>query len=192
MIAAVKVISIAFDLDRKKIRQFPNFVEFWGYILCPGNVIMGPWCAYNDYLYLFHPANFVSWNNKPEREIRIFCDIYFPYFSFAVFCMDIPSPFEWIHCHNFLACVELLHWCLRAYVTIQVSLYWTKRSVELYFDSFVSLFAIVSTAGVQRTRVPYHFDVVIILCASYHTAQCFCRVSDRFEIKSIAKCLGIR
>lgn len=60
MIAAVKVISIAFDLDRKKIRQFPNFVEFWGYILCPGNVIMGPWCAYNDYLYLFHPVKFVS------------------------------------------------------------------------------------------------------------------------------------
>lgn len=60
MIAAVKIISIGFDLDRKKIRNFPNFIEFWGYILCPGNVVMGPWCAYNDYLYLFNQPKFVS------------------------------------------------------------------------------------------------------------------------------------
>lgn len=60
MIAAVKIISIGFDIDRKKIRNFPNFIEFWGYILCPGNVIMGPWCAYNDYLYLFNQSKFVS------------------------------------------------------------------------------------------------------------------------------------
>ncbi|XP_031630279.1 protein-serine O-palmitoleoyltransferase porcupine [Contarinia nasturtii] len=54
MIAAVKIISIGFDIDRKLIRYSPNFLEFWGYILCPGNVIMGPWCAYNDYLNIFN------------------------------------------------------------------------------------------------------------------------------------------
>lgn len=60
MIAAVKVISLGFDMDRKKIRDFPNPVEFWGYIFCPGNVIMGPWCAYNDYLSIFNQSLVVS------------------------------------------------------------------------------------------------------------------------------------
>lgn len=60
MIAAVKIISIGFDIDRKKIRHFPNFLEFWGYILCPGNVIIGPWCGYNEYLYIFNQIEFVS------------------------------------------------------------------------------------------------------------------------------------
>lgn len=64
MIAAVKIISIGFDIDRKKIRYPPNFVEFWGYVLCPGNVIMGPWCAYNDYMNLFNRTNWVSFDFK--------------------------------------------------------------------------------------------------------------------------------
>lgn len=85
MIAAVKVISIAFDLDRKKIRHFPSFVEFWGYILCPGNVIMGPWCAYNDYLYLFHRTKFVSWillNYTKNLIIIVFFFLEILYLSF--------------------------------------------------------------------------------------------------------------
>lgn len=53
MIAVVKIISIAFDIDRDRIKKLPSFLEFWGYILCPGNVIMGPWCAFTDYLLIF-------------------------------------------------------------------------------------------------------------------------------------------
>lgn len=64
MIAAVKIISIGFDIDRKLIRYRPNFLEFWGYILCPGNVILGPWCAYNDYLNIF---NRTKWVNLTEN-----------------------------------------------------------------------------------------------------------------------------
>lgn len=71
MVAAVKVISLGFDMDRKKIRDFPNPVEFWGYIFCPGNVIMGPWCAYNDYLSIFNQSPVVSVSHL--RFIPIFC-----------------------------------------------------------------------------------------------------------------------
>lgn len=60
MVAAIKIISIGFDIDRKLIKYSPNFLEFWGYILCPGNVIMGPWCAYNDYLNCFNRSKWAS------------------------------------------------------------------------------------------------------------------------------------
>lgn len=59
MIALIKVISIAFDMDRGRIQQSPSFLEFWGYILCPGNVIAGPWCSFAAYQELFSP-NIVS------------------------------------------------------------------------------------------------------------------------------------
>lgn len=56
MIAACKIISLSFDIDRKKINRIPSFLEFWGYILCPGNIIMGPWCSFSDYLQIYqHP-----------------------------------------------------------------------------------------------------------------------------------------
>lgn len=64
MIAAVKIISIGFDIDRNKIRRLPNFLQFWGYVLCPGNVVMGPWCSYNDYLQIFQRSKFVSFSEK--------------------------------------------------------------------------------------------------------------------------------
>lgn len=60
MIAAMKIISLGFDLDRKKIKKVPTFLEFWGYILCPGNVVMGPWCSFEDYLQIYHRPKWVN------------------------------------------------------------------------------------------------------------------------------------
>lgn len=59
MIAAMKIISIGFDVDRNKIKKPLDFFEFWGYVLCPGNVVMGPWAAYNDYLHIYHRPKWV-------------------------------------------------------------------------------------------------------------------------------------
>lgn len=59
MIAAMKIISVGFDIDRNKIKGSLDFFEFWGYILCPGNVVMGPWAAYNDYLNIYHRPKWV-------------------------------------------------------------------------------------------------------------------------------------
>ncbi|XP_034841499.1 protein-serine O-palmitoleoyltransferase porcupine [Maniola hyperantus] len=53
MIAAMKIISVAIELDRDLFKQMLNPVEFGGYILCPANSILGPWISfqtYNQYL----------------------------------------------------------------------------------------------------------------------------------------------
>lgn len=53
MIAAMKIISVAIDLDRDLFKRMLNPVEFGGYILCPANCLLGPWIsfhAYNHYL----------------------------------------------------------------------------------------------------------------------------------------------
>lgn len=186
MIAAVKIISIAFDLDRKKIRQFPNFLEFWGYILCPGNVIMGPWCAYNDYLYLFHRTKFVSWK-KCVWFVNENCR-----FQGEFFCLF--QSFAWIFqalLNGMIAIFFLLasNCYIDAYVpTLHAK--WVSR-IEFVFQ-FVIQFSIVLLVGVPHTRVHYHFVVAIISCASYHIVQCCCLVLERFEIKNIIKYLAIR
>lgn len=69
MIAVIKIISIAFDVDRARIQQLPSFLEFWGYILCPGNVIMGPWCSFTEYQQIFQRSDDVSTSadNKAKK-----------------------------------------------------------------------------------------------------------------------------
>lgn len=49
MIAAMKIISVAIELDRNLFKQMLNPVEFGGYILCPANCILGPWISFNSY-----------------------------------------------------------------------------------------------------------------------------------------------
>ncbi|XP_039745255.1 protein-serine O-palmitoleoyltransferase porcupine [Pararge aegeria] len=53
MIAAMKIISVAIELDRDLFKQMLNPIEFGGYVLCPANCILGPWISfqtYNEYL----------------------------------------------------------------------------------------------------------------------------------------------
>lgn len=53
MIVAMKIISVAIELDRGLFKQMLNPVEFGGYVLCPANCILGPWISfqtYNQYL----------------------------------------------------------------------------------------------------------------------------------------------
>lgn len=59
MIAAMKIISIGFDIDLEKMKRAPDFLEFWGYVLCPGNVVMGPWASYNEYLLIYQRPKWV-------------------------------------------------------------------------------------------------------------------------------------
>lgn len=49
MIATMKVVSLAFDLDAKKQNQLPALFPFLGYMLCPANSVLGPWMAYDEY-----------------------------------------------------------------------------------------------------------------------------------------------
>lgn len=79
MVAAMKIISLAFDIERKKLSYVPGPIEVWGYIMCPGNIIMGPWCSYSDYLLIFHKPKWVRnmiafgfyWISKMSNKKKI-------------------------------------------------------------------------------------------------------------------------
>lgn len=54
MIVAMKVISVAIELDRNLYKQMLNPLEFGGYILCPANCILGPWISFHSYDQYLH------------------------------------------------------------------------------------------------------------------------------------------
>jgi hypothetical protein len=100
MILAMKVFSLAFDLDaappeqeqvdatppveeaapvrrqarrarapvseekipESKTLEKPDFLQFLGYALCPGNTVFGPWIKYEDYLNIFKEPRWVRSN----------------------------------------------------------------------------------------------------------------------------------
>lgn len=49
MVAAMKIISVAIELDRDLFKRMLNPVEFGGYIMCPANCILGPWISFHTY-----------------------------------------------------------------------------------------------------------------------------------------------
>ncbi len=55
MVMAMKVISLAFDLDSGQIPRLPNIWQFTGYLMHPGTIIFGPWVSYSEYANIeFH------------------------------------------------------------------------------------------------------------------------------------------
>lgn len=61
MVAAMKIISLCFDIDRSNDQMIkPNVFEFWGYILSPANVTMGPWCSYGEYKQVYQKLRWVG------------------------------------------------------------------------------------------------------------------------------------
>ncbi|XP_038146314.1 protein-serine O-palmitoleoyltransferase porcupine-like [Cyprinodon tularosa] len=49
MVVAMKVISLAFDLDRGTVNQLPSPAEFLGYVFFVGSVVFGPWISLSGY-----------------------------------------------------------------------------------------------------------------------------------------------
>lgn len=49
MIAAMKIISVAIELDRDLFKKMLNPLEFGGYVLCPANCVLGPWISFHSY-----------------------------------------------------------------------------------------------------------------------------------------------
>jgi len=62
MILAMKVISIAFDLDSGAVRDVPSIFNYGGYLFHIGSVLFGPWFSYHDY---------VSALNQPSERIFV-------------------------------------------------------------------------------------------------------------------------
>lgn len=49
MVVAMKVISLAFELDRRKDNNLPGPAEFLGYVFFVGTVVFGPWISLSSY-----------------------------------------------------------------------------------------------------------------------------------------------
>ena len=48
MVLVMKLISLAFDIDKAVIGR-PNIVEYFGYTLSVSSIIFGPFLTYSDY-----------------------------------------------------------------------------------------------------------------------------------------------
>jgi porcupine-like protein len=49
LIISMKAISIAFDVSSKKLPTLPPVFEYFGYQLCPANLVLGPFVSFNSY-----------------------------------------------------------------------------------------------------------------------------------------------
>ncbi|XP_072305391.1 protein-serine O-palmitoleoyltransferase porcupine-like [Eucyclogobius newberryi] len=50
MVVAMKVISLAFDLDRGAVSSLPSAPQFLGYTLFVGSSVFGPWTSFGHYM----------------------------------------------------------------------------------------------------------------------------------------------
>lgn len=56
MILLMKALSLAFDTDdNHSLRSQLTVLSYSGYILCPANIVLGPWISFNDYLTIWKP-----------------------------------------------------------------------------------------------------------------------------------------
>lgn len=91
MMLAMKLISLAFDLDSGAVRELPGIWDYAGYVLHVGSVIFGPWISYQDYATLL---------NAPEERI----------FDFFWVWKLVTSFFSAIFCVLMSTCIA--HWLL--------------------------------------------------------------------------------
>ena len=59
MVLVMKLISLAFDLDKDVISR-PNVLEYFGYALSVSSVIFGPFMTYTDYCQILVGKRVVS------------------------------------------------------------------------------------------------------------------------------------
>jgi hypothetical protein len=45
----MKAISVGIDLGSNKLAKLPPIYEFAGYILCPANLVLGPFSSFSNY-----------------------------------------------------------------------------------------------------------------------------------------------
>jgi len=59
MVLVMKLISLAFDLDKGVISR-PNILEYFGYSVSVSSVIFGPFMTYTDYCQILEGKKMVS------------------------------------------------------------------------------------------------------------------------------------
>ena len=115
MILAMKLISVAFDMDTDVSNQsskpekpkehaeepeeqldspeeililhVPTFWKYFGYALCPGITAFGPWVSYKDYLAIYiHPRWNFTWLLKIMSSMM---------FGFLFLTISLPPFIQW-------------------------------------------------------------------------------------------------
>ncbi|XP_053676409.1 protein-serine O-palmitoleoyltransferase porcupine [Anopheles nili] len=82
MILLMKALSLAFDTeDNYSLRQQLNTLSYSGYILCPANVILGPWISFNDYLNIWKPTPNIDLKHNRSSVLRILIHLFRVIFS---------------------------------------------------------------------------------------------------------------
>uniref|UniRef100_A0A182PCZ4 Protein-serine O-palmitoleoyltransferase porcupine n=1 Tax=Anopheles epiroticus TaxID=199890 RepID=A0A182PCZ4_9DIPT len=76
MILLMKALSLAFDTEENhSLRSQLGVLSYSGYILCPANIILGPWIAFSDYLTIWKVSSGIepkhSRPSSPGRRILI-------------------------------------------------------------------------------------------------------------------------
>lgn len=133
MILTMKAISVAFDYDEEKTKKSspsatsnkktnvkrqdvditakPSVLEYFGFALCPGTCVFGPWTTYKDYMKIFespHWVNlFVSW----LPNLLVLQDNHI------------------LHLQNFQWCLKLISSLVLANVFLTVSTCWLPTTV---------------------------------------------------------------
>lgn len=49
LIISMKAIALAFDISSTKIPKLPPVYEYAGYVLCPANIVLGPFVTFSSY-----------------------------------------------------------------------------------------------------------------------------------------------
>ncbi|XP_058059274.1 protein-serine O-palmitoleoyltransferase porcupine [Anopheles bellator] len=72
MILLMKVLSLCFDTDENSalLKQL-NVLSYAGYVLCPANVVLGPWISFSDYLSIWKtvPADTRTARSNSRRMV---------------------------------------------------------------------------------------------------------------------------
>lgn len=97
MLIAMKVISLAFDMDFGILQTIPNGFEFLGYVLSVGNSVFGPWVSYKDYLLIYYKSQWVIFflilNNSCNYFYTFFLKIILLLLGFILVLEDYIKSF---------------------------------------------------------------------------------------------------
>jgi len=90
MILAMKLISLAFDLDSGAVRDTPGICHYSGYLFHVGSVLFGPWISFHDYMAaVSQPSERIFVSLSPWHILLIFtrCFIKVPCIIYHIFAV---------------------------------------------------------------------------------------------------------
>lgn len=129
MVAAMKIISIAFDQSTFGVGKV-SIQSYFGYIFCPANLIYGPWISYKDHLNTFNPTSFIVLRNLKWVVMNSLVAMLFVLSMNCFFEVVIPDSYlKWIVAYRAALSFRSSH----------------------YFISFMSQ-AVISAAGVGSSN----------------------------------------